>query len=85
VVCLPDSGHGCACGSGANDEQTTFTCPAFTGVLRKHDTTICMDGKGAWRDHQTTAATISPTESAAAAGGTHRGTAKTSSPAGSRH
>jgi transposase len=31
VVCLPDSGHGCACESGANDEQTTETdhSPAF--------------------------------------------------------
>lgn len=33
------------------DQNAQFTCPAFTGVLRKHDIKISMDGKGAWRDN----------------------------------
>ena len=33
------------------DQGSQFTCPAFTGVLRKHDIKISMDGKGAWRDN----------------------------------
>jgi putative transposase len=33
------------------DQGSQFTCPAFTGVLRRHDIKICMDGKGAWRDN----------------------------------
>jgi hypothetical protein len=39
VVCLPDSGHGCACESGANDEQTTETdhSPAFKAIEEQFD------------------------------------------------
>jgi putative transposase len=33
------------------DQGSQFTCPAFTGVLAKHDIKISMDGKGAWRDN----------------------------------
>ena len=33
------------------DQGSQFTCPAFTGVLAKHDIAISMDGKGAWRDN----------------------------------
>ncbi len=33
------------------DQGSQFTCPAFTGVLAKHEITISMDGKGAWRDN----------------------------------
>lgn len=33
------------------DQGSQFTCPAFTGVLSKHDIRISMDGKGAWRDN----------------------------------
>lgn len=33
------------------DQGSQFTCPAFTGVLAKHDVKISMDGKGAWRDN----------------------------------
>ena len=33
------------------DQGGQFTCPAFTGVLSKHDIKISMDGKGAWRDN----------------------------------
>jgi putative transposase len=33
------------------DQGSQFTCPAFTGVLTKHNVRISMDGKGAWRDN----------------------------------
>jgi putative transposase len=33
------------------DQGSQFTCPAFTGVLAKHDIAVSMDGKGAWRDN----------------------------------
>lgn len=33
------------------DQGSQFTCPAFTGVLARHDIKISMDGKGAWRDN----------------------------------
>lgn len=33
------------------DQGSQFTCPAFTGVLAKHNVRISMDGKGAWRDN----------------------------------
>jgi len=33
------------------DQGSQFTCPAFTGVLARHDVAISMDGKGAWRDN----------------------------------
>jgi putative transposase len=33
------------------DQGSQFTCPAFIGVLAKHDIKISMDGKGAWRDN----------------------------------
>ena len=33
------------------DQGSQFTCPAFTGVLTKHEIKISMDGKGAWRDN----------------------------------
>ena len=33
------------------DQGSQFTRFAFTGLLNKHDITISMDGKGAWRDN----------------------------------
>ena len=33
------------------DQGSQFTCPAFIGVLTKHNIKISMDGKGAWRDN----------------------------------
>jgi putative transposase len=32
-------------------QGSQFTWPAFSGVLRKNDIKISMDGKGAWRDN----------------------------------
>ena len=33
------------------DQGSQFTSFAFTDLLKKHDITISMDGKGAWRDN----------------------------------
>ena len=33
------------------DQGSQFTSFAFTDLLNKHDITISMDGKGAWRDN----------------------------------
>ncbi len=33
------------------DQGSQFTSTAFTGVLKKHDITISMDGKGRWVDN----------------------------------
>ena len=33
------------------DQGSQFTSQAFTGLLKKHDIHISMDGKGAWRDN----------------------------------
>jgi len=33
------------------DQGSQFTGDAFTGVLKRHDISISMDGKGAWRDN----------------------------------
>ena len=33
------------------DQGSQYTSKDFTGVLKAHDITISMDGKGAWRDN----------------------------------
>ena len=33
------------------DQGSQFTFQAFTGLLKKHDIRISMDGKGSWRDN----------------------------------
>ena len=33
------------------DQGSQFTSQAFTGLLKKHDIKISMDGKGSWRDN----------------------------------
>ncbi len=33
------------------DQGSQFTSQAFTGLLKKHDIRISMDGKGSWRDN----------------------------------
>ena len=33
------------------DQGSQYSSDAFTGVLKKHDIRISMDGKGAWRDN----------------------------------
>ena len=33
------------------DQGSQYTSEDFTGVLKSHDITISMDGKGAWRDN----------------------------------
>jgi putative transposase len=32
------------------DQGSQFTSEAFTGVHKRHDITISMDGKGRWND-----------------------------------
>jgi len=34
-----------------SDQGSQFTSEAFTGVLKAHEISISMDGKGAWRDN----------------------------------
>jgi putative transposase len=33
------------------DQRSQFTSQAFTGLLKKHEIKISMDGKGSWRDN----------------------------------
>ena len=35
----------------ADDQGAQFTSEAFTGVLKKHEIAISMDGKGRWVDN----------------------------------